>query len=113
MNRRTRGRPLLLLPALCALLLVSSPAPARAQEPALQEGFFELFVQRLPGRLPIITLVDSAGSVLVPLILTLDHVGIPWSASGDTVQLEWPPGTWESTIHLSERWVRTGERTER
>lgn len=97
--------------ALAAALSVLPP-PAEAQTPpGYDEGFFELFVQRVPGRLPLLTLVDSTGQVLVPLRVVLDHVGIPVAERADTLLLEWPPDVWRTLVTRSSRTIVSGTDT--
>jgi len=95
-----------------ATTLAGRPSAVRAQDaPAYEEGLFELFVQRLPERIPLVTLVDGTGQVLIPLGLVLDHVGIPVVQRGDTLTLEWPPGAWRTLVSRSARTVVTGADT--
>ncbi|MGE0158666.1 MAG: hypothetical protein AB7T31_04590 [Gemmatimonadales bacterium] len=107
--RRAAGR---LAAVAAALSFFAAPASAQTP-PAYDEGFFELFVQRLPERLPLLTLVDSTGRVLVPLRVVLDHVGIPVSERADTLVLEWPPETWRTVLVGSARTIVTGTDTTR
>ncbi|MEX2048796.1 MAG: hypothetical protein WEB90_04400 [Gemmatimonadota bacterium] len=105
-TRAPRRWSLLCSAAACAL----SGAPALAQEPgAFEEGLFELFVQRIPDRVPLLTLVDAAGQVLIPLRGVLDHVGIPVNQVADTLYLEWPPAVWRTRVSPTERVISVGE----
>jgi hypothetical protein len=97
--------------ALAILLLPVLPvAAAHAQD--LEEGLFELHVQRIPTRPTILTLVDPAGRVLIPLRPVLEQVGIASRAAGDAIVLEWPPGTWVTTLDLAAGTIRSGTRTD-
>ncbi|HET9948385.1 MAG TPA: carboxypeptidase-like regulatory domain-containing protein [Longimicrobiales bacterium] len=107
-----RPAPLATGAALLALAW-GAPQAARAQQApeAFEEGLFELFVQRIPERLPLLTLVDSTGAVWIPLAPVLDHVGIPYVERGDSVVLEWPPDVWESVVSRTARTLRIGPDT--
>jgi hypothetical protein len=113
---RRRATPF--LRALAPLILAAAACPEGAaaqqpafEEPALEEGLFELFVQWIPERLPLLTLVDATGQVLIPLEAVLEHVGIPTSARADTLVLEWPPRTWRTLVARSGRTVVVGADT--
>jgi Carboxypeptidase regulatory-like domain len=98
--------------ATVALLTLAALSDAGAQQRApLDEGLFELFVQRLADRVPLVTLVDSAGGVLVPLHPVLDEVGIPVQDAGDSLVLEWPPDAWRTVVRPGAREVTVGDRT--
>lgn len=96
---------------LLALLLLT-PGAARAQEPAFDEGLFELVVQRVGTRVTLPALVDASGRVLVPLVPVLLEVGIPTTASGDVLVLEWPPDLWRTTIDTGARTLTIGTATD-
>ncbi len=109
---------------LALILALLYPGALTAQvESGLEEGYFELYVQRIPDRIPLITLVDSVGRVLIPLTPVLEHLGIPMSRGPDGLVLEWPPETWRTVVNgenrtiiredevipvLPEQWARQG-----
>lgn len=96
---------------LLALLLLT-PGAARAQDPAFDEGLFELVVQRVGTRTTISTLVDATGRVLVPLVPILLDVGIPATNTGNVIVLEWPPDVWRTTIDAGARTLTIGTQTD-
>jgi hypothetical protein len=108
-SRRARHASALLCSA-GALAFVAEVSLAQ-QPDAFEEGLFELFVQRIPDRIPVLTLVDATGQVLIPLRTVLDHVGIPVSPSADGMLLEWPPAVWRTRISPGERLIAVGEST--
>lgn len=91
-----------------AALSVSSGQDLVAQEAAFDEGFFEVFVQRLPARITVTTLVDERGAVFIPVRPILDLVGIPVQSEGDALALEWPPGEWRTVLRLGTRVLEVG-----
>lgn len=104
-------RPLLFAWMAAAALLAATARPAAPQElrGGLEEGFFELAVQRLPDRVTLVTLVDSAGHILVPLRTVLEEVGIPVREEGDSLALEWPPAAWNTVLHRAAHTIVLGE----
>ncbi len=78
----------------------------------MEEGFFEVYVQRVPTRVTVTTLVDQRGTVLIPLRPVVEHVGIPLKADGRTLVLEWPPGAWRTVLDLDARTVASAGDTE-
>ncbi len=105
-----RSAPRRIVAACLALgLLGVLPARAHGQDiRAFEEGFFELFVERIPDRVPVIALVDAAGQVLLPLRAILDHVGIPVADEGGRLVLEWPPGVWRTVVDPATGTVEAG-----
>lgn len=101
---------------LSALLLLLgaglSPFRALRAQEAFEEGFFEVYVQRIPTRITVTTLVDARGQVLIPLRPVLELVGIPIKAEEGTFVLEWPPGTWRTVLDRAARTITTGGATE-
>jgi hypothetical protein len=93
------------------LLLAAGFAPLRAQE-TFEEGFFEVYVQRVPTRITLTTLVDARGEVLIPLRPVVEHVGIPLKSEAGTLVLEWPPGAWRTVLDRAARTVTVGDETE-
>lgn len=90
----------------CALVSLGYAPGAGAQEAGEPyEGFFELYIERLPARPTIVALVDDYGSVLLPLDVILSLTGIPARRSGEVTTLEWPPESWSSTIDRSSRTI--------
>ncbi len=86
-----------------AVLALSASLPAvgaGAQELVHDEGFFEVFVERIPNRLTVTTLVDRQGRVLIPLHPILELVGIPVQVDAGALILEWPPATWRTVLRL-------------
>ena len=89
-------------------LAAGLPAGAAAQEAVFEEGFFEVFVQRIPNRITVTTLVDERGAVLIPLQPIVELVGIPMQSRAQGLILEWPPGEWRTEIDLALRSVDVG-----
>ncbi len=97
---------------LAALSVFGLAGGLRAQQTSgMEEGLFQLYVQRIPTRISLVTLVDSAGHVLIPLWPVLQHVGIPTSRKGEDVVLEWPPDIWKTTLDIARRSVVTAQDT--
>jgi hypothetical protein len=90
------------------LFLGLLPSGVRGQDAVFEEGFFEVFVQRIPNRITVSTLVDARGAVLIPLRPIVDLVGIPVQSDGDALILEWPPGAWRTVIRRDQRLVSVG-----
>ena len=85
--------------------------PLGAQE-TFDEGFFEVYVQRIPTRITVTTLVDARGRVLIPLRPVVEHVGIPLKSESGTFVLEWPPGAWRTVLDRSARTITVGGETD-
>ncbi len=101
--------------SVCAALVLASlsalgcaAALAAQQTSAMEEGLFQLHVQRIPSRISLVTLVDSTGQVLIPLWPVLQQVGIPTARKGSEVVLQWPPDVWRTTLDIARRRVVTG-----
>jgi len=91
------------------LALAAWRAPLTAQvTPGMEEGFFEVEVQRIPTRITVTTLVDRRGTVLIPMRPVVEHVGIPLKAEGRLLVLEWPPGAWRTVLDRDARSVASG-----
>ncbi|MEQ9401213.1 MAG: hypothetical protein RJQ04_18755, partial [Longimicrobiales bacterium] len=98
--------------AFVAALALAAPGLAAQETPTFDEGFFEVFVQRLPARVTVTTLVDERGVVLIPVRPVLDLVGIPVRTDGSLLVVEWPPDTWRTVLDLTARTVRIGDAVE-
>ncbi len=89
-------------PRLCGLLLLTSALalapPVRAQQRTFEEGLYELVAPGVAERVTVVTLVDPAGHVLLPLDAVLQFTGIPAIRAGSLLVLEWPPGAWKTTV---------------
>src|SRR3954468_13979465 len=96
-------------PRTAALLLAALAAAAAALPLAAQEeGLFELRLTALPESRTVSVLLDARGQPLVPLRAAADYLQIPLEDHGDTLQLQWPPGTWSTRVELSSRTVTVG-----
>lgn len=93
--------PVVALSAWCA------PLAAQVTE-GMEEGFFEVYVQRIPTRITVTTLVDERGTVLIPLRPVVEHIGIPLKVEGRTLVLEWPPGAWRTVLDRDARTLASG-----
>jgi hypothetical protein len=87
-----------LTPAALAVVLATSllPGPMRAQDPVRQavrheEGIVQVVVDRLP-HLTVVVLLDSAGSLLLPVQATLQHLGYSAVFSAGRLELPAPDG---------------------
>jgi hypothetical protein len=65
------------------LLALTAPRSLAAQVTGYEEGILEVTAERLPP-LTILALIDSAGSVLLPLTQTLDYLGIGYTRTDST-----------------------------
>jgi len=82
--------------------------PVPGERAGLEEGLFQLRVHQVPGRLSLVTLIDSTGKLLIPLWPVLRQVGIPTSHHGSDIVLEWPPEVWRTTLDVARREIVTG-----
>ncbi len=83
------------------------------QTKGMEEGLFQLYVQQIPERISLVTLVDSSGQVLIPLWPVIRQVGIPAKREGGEIVLEWPPSVWRTTLDAPRRLVVTAGDTTR
>lgn len=100
------------VPFLVLLLFLSlPPLPLRGQvDPAtLEDGLFELFVERIGPRTTLVTFVDPVGRVFIPLRPVLEHAGIPVGVAGGRWVLEWPRGVWRTELDATAGIVRVGD----
>lgn len=90
-----------------ALPAVSSPPPLAAQQPTVryEEGFFDIQLPRVGRSVGVVTLVDSAGSVLIPLRAVLELTGIAATWTPDSLTVQWPAGPWRTVLHPRSREV--------
>lgn len=94
--------------AALTLAMLAAGQAASAQEASYDEGFFEVFVQRIPTRITVTTLVDARGTVFIPLRPILDLVGIPVRTDGAALVLEWPPEAWRTVLSLAPPSLEVG-----
>jgi len=100
---------------LSGLLLVPPPSPLLGQElpPGYEEGFFELFMERIPSRTTLVTAVDSRGEVLIPLRPVAALAGIPLRLEAGRLVLEWPAGVWRTEVDPATGSVTVGQEAPR
>ncbi len=86
------------------ILTLLTSLPASAQESSTWvEGYFQLFVERVPDRPTIVALVEEDGRVLLPLRPILRLTGIPLHRTSSGIVLEWPPESWRTVLDPVER----------
>src|SRR5690606_12905526 len=89
---------------------IAGPDRPGGDEPAYEEGMFELVIEEVPGRPMLAVLVDARGEVLIPLREVAAHAEIPLTQAGAELTLEGPPKIWETVVDLDSGMLRLGGR---
>src|SRR5690606_31513941 len=85
--------------------MLAAPAAAHAQAAGYEEGIVELVAERLPS-LPLVVLVDSAGSLLLPIEYITYHLELPTRWENGSFTIARPGGatvsvdTTTRTLHI-------------
>lgn len=112
MQRRTRGVGLkrtvpILIRGLCTFAVLA-PSVVAQEAGELEEGFFELYVERVPGRIPIRGWVDESQTVFLPVGFVLEILEIPVERAPNSIKMEWPPEEWSTELRTDLKTFKIG-----